>query len=371
LDRCQQKRPYLLLLQLGRNQDKMDFGHTLDVCQQQFKHYSRILANKKENSSPLYLKLSRGIVLDRDLLELASIGCDPNLFFGSVHFLLLKGKNHGLRRFYAGFGSRTDKGDPLPAFRSFCLQHRPELENLMRNRSVQTNEAGRCAVLYPAFQIVSDIGQGKPLALVDLGASAGLSLLWDYYAYDYGSVGFYGSKNAAVRVSCNLRGHAIPHLSSAFPPVSSRIGVDLSPVNLRMSDSALWLRALVWPEHRNRASVLERAIEVARNHPPKLIKGDIVKLLPRIVDEMPPECAPCIFCSFTFRQLPTASCRALFSIMRSHSTGTQLSFILLDSFGKDFATLYLIVFRNNRMSQPIRLGRCDLHGAWLRWSHQR
>ena len=50
----------------------------------------------------------------------------------------------------------------------------------MRARRTQTNEPARCAVLLP---LLAQLPQ--PLALVDVGASAGLTMLFDRYSYDY------------------------------------------------------------------------------------------------------------------------------------------------------------------------------------------
>ena len=60
-----------------------------------------------------------------------------------------------------------------------------------RTRSTQTNEVGRCAALLPALtQLAVDApgaphGGGRPLGLVEVGASAGLNLLVDRYGYEY------------------------------------------------------------------------------------------------------------------------------------------------------------------------------------------
>ena len=56
------------------------------------------------------------------------------------------------------------------------------LEATLATRRTQTNETARCAGLLPAFAAVAG---GRPLAQIEIGASAGLNGLWDHYAYDY------------------------------------------------------------------------------------------------------------------------------------------------------------------------------------------
>jgi hypothetical protein len=77
--------------------------------------------------------------------------------------------------------------------------------------------------------------------------------------------------------------------------VSGRLGIDLNPVDVNNHDSSLWLRALIWPDHKERAHLLERAIEVARREPPALIAGDAVEVLPDILALVPPDSILCIF----------------------------------------------------------------------------
>ena len=46
-----------------------------------------------------------------------------------------------------------------------------------------------------------------------------------------------------------------------------------------------WLLTLVWPEHDDRRAQLAKAIEVARADPPDLRRGDLMEMLPALVDE--------------------------------------------------------------------------------------
>ena len=143
--------------------------------------------------APLYDRLARGIASDPELLTIAAHARSgqqaPLLLLAAVHSLLLDGTNHALGTFYPSVTHHTagPPGDPLPAFRAFCRDHRDALIELVSTGLVETNEPRRCTVLLPAFATVARLASGRPLALIEVGASAGLNLLFDRYGYDYGS----------------------------------------------------------------------------------------------------------------------------------------------------------------------------------------
>ncbi len=64
----------------------------------------------------------------------------------------------------------------------------------MAERSTQTNEPARCATVLP---VLAQLPQ--PLALLEVGAAAGLCLLPEYYAYDYGGVRIDRARSTAFR----------------------------------------------------------------------------------------------------------------------------------------------------------------------------
>ena len=85
----------------------------------------------------------------------------PNLLFAAARYLL-------------------DAPPGLVALRALIRQHEAELTEVMLTRRTQTNEPARCATLLPALAALPE-----PLALIEVGASAGLTLLFDRYSYDY------------------------------------------------------------------------------------------------------------------------------------------------------------------------------------------
>src|SRR5438067_5285358 len=128
--------------------------------------YRRFAEEEARGRSPLYEELARGIATDNEMLDLLLSlprqKRQPNLLFAAARSLL--GTPNGWSRFRRGVGQRKDA-----------------LRALMLTRSTQTNEPGRCAALLPVLAPLP-----QPLALLEVGASAGLCLLPDFYGYDYG-----------------------------------------------------------------------------------------------------------------------------------------------------------------------------------------
>ncbi|GIO93022.1 hypothetical protein J31TS3_42490 [Paenibacillus lactis] len=161
-------------------------------------------------SSDLYAHLARQIAGDAEVLSIAAQASPgqpvPNLLFGAVQYLLLKGKGAALSAYYPGLAEQPKEMEAsYPHFRSFVLEHREGIIEILRSKRVQTNEVRRCAYLYPVFCSVYAKVR-KPLALVELGCSAGLQLLWDQYSYAYGGQEIYGKKESAVRIDSEIRG---------------------------------------------------------------------------------------------------------------------------------------------------------------------
>jgi hypothetical protein len=159
-------------------------------------------------------------------------------------------------------------------------------------RSTQTNEAARCATLLPVLG-----GIPGPLALLEVGASAGLCLYADRYRYVYRdrddrAVTTVGDDHG-VTLECRLD-NDVP-VPSEVPEVVWRAGLDLNPLDLTAADDLAWLEALVWPEHEERRRRLRAATDVLRAEPPLLLAGDLVADLPALAAQAPPEATLVVF----------------------------------------------------------------------------
>src|SRR5438132_2612180 len=214
--------------------------------------------------SPLYMNLALRVAEDPELLKLAASAKEkaalPNLFFAAVHLLLLKGAHHQLAAFYPSLNNSSRHYEYVyPYFRSFVLEHGEEIPEIMMTHSVQTNEVGRCAVLVPAFGLVAAQTKRQPLTMIEIGSSAGLTLLWDRYHYRYREGLECGDPNSPVKIECSLRGKMRPPILGQLPKVTSRTRIDLSPIDVHNAENVQCLRAIVWPDNQTRARQLEPA----------------------------------------------------------------------------------------------------------------
>ena len=322
-------------------------------------------------SSPLYAALSKSISDDIDVLGISSSARGrpvPNLLFAAVHYLLMSGADGELSVYYPSLTpDPRPNTDAYPHFREFCLAHESAIRELLSTRLVQTNEVGRCAYLLPAFSLIANQSQGLPLSLVDIGTSAGLHLLWDRYSYEYVGHAITGDTSSPVHVRADIRGSNLPPIPARFPSVAFRIGLDLNPVRLTDPDSALWLRALIWPEHERRAVQLKGAIGLAIDDPPTLVAGNALETLPDILGRIPSESTLCIFHNYTLNQFSLEDRQRFDAILDDCSADRDVHLLSGEGrWGHDYATLELVSIRSGSRSSR-KLANVDYHGGWLEW----
>jgi hypothetical protein len=319
--------------------------------------------------SQLYGRLSLSIARDPELLALAAharVGQPvPNLLFGAVQYLLLRDQTQPLTMYYPGLTEHPDPGDPFPVFRAFCLERAGEIATLLETRLVQTAHVSRCTCLLPAFELIAR-RTGRPLALVEIGASAGLNLLWDRYSYEYGGGRRHGNSRSPLQLRTELRGTRRPPLPSRLPEVATRVGLDLNPIDVRDPDQVLWLRALIWPDETGRAHQLESALEVARQDPPTVIAGDALETLPAVLATVPRDHTLCVYHSYTVNQFSARGRQHLAALFEREARHRDLYRISIEMLGGEHPRIDLTSYRASVRSDEL-LAWCDAHGAWLEW----
>lgn len=249
----------------------------------------RLMAEQQVRGiSPSYEAICLGVAGDAQLValldSLPAPKRQPNLLLATVRFL--GGPVDGYAR-----------------FRSFVVRHWSDVSATMRLRRTQTNEPRRCTALLPVLAALP-----QPLALLEVGASAGLCLYPDRYAYRYGEADTIGT--SPLEFSCRVSG-PVP-LPTAVPTVAWRAGLDLNPLDVRDDEDVHWLQSLIWPEQTDRFDILRRAVELARRDPAPVVRGDLTTDLPALAAAAPAHATLVVFHSAVLAYLDDAQ-RAAFA----------------------------------------------------------
>lgn len=234
---------------------------TSEALMRRFRRFAEVEAR---DHSPLYEALALGVAGDAELAErLASLPParqQPNLVFAAVR---------------AVCGTPVDYAD----FRARLLDRFDAVVEVTAARSTQTNEPGRCAVLLPVLARLH-----QPLALIEVGASAGLCLIPDHYAYEYNGTRV-GKTGAAPVFPCRV--NVATPIPDAMPRVAWRMGLDLAPVSLRDPDQMAWLETLIWPDQPERLERFRAAARTYGGHSVRVRRGDLLTDMATVIAEAP------------------------------------------------------------------------------------
>ncbi|MGI8448455.1 MAG: DUF2332 family protein [Streptosporangiaceae bacterium] len=304
----------------------------------------RAFAEDARGRSALYESLAGAVAGDAAILRfLDALPPDkrqPNLLFAAARYL---------------------RGDPasLDQLRALVSEDPPGLAQVMLARRTQTNEPSRCATLLPALAQLP-----APPALIEVGASAGLTLLADRYSYDYAGHRIAGLDPRAPTLRCEPRGPV--HLPARMPEINWRAGLDLNPLDVTSDDDVRWLSCLVWPGEGDREQRLAAAAATARRDPPVVHRGDLLTDLPALAAQAPAG-ATLVVCHSAVLAYVTPGDRERFA-----ATVRALPAIWLSSEGPGivpgvpvppYEGAPFVLARDGRT--PLALA--DGHGTWLQW----
>jgi hypothetical protein len=304
----------------------------------------RAFAAEARGRSPHYEQLATAVAGDPIVLAfldtLPAAKRQPNLLFAAACYLL---------------GEPAD----LAALRMLAGDRREALASTMLARRTQTNEPARCATLLPALALLPG-----PLALIEVGASAGLTLLVDRYSYDYDGHLVHGTDPRAPVLACHAYG-GVP-LPARVPEVAWRAGLDLNPLDVTNDDDVRWLQCLLWPGEAGRRERLAAAIDTARRDPPPVYRGDLLTDVPTLVRQAPPGPTLVIYHSAVLAYV-TAAQRARFAgLVRGLNAvwiSNEAPGILPDVPVPERDGEYFALVRDGTRA----IACADGHGTWLQW----
>lgn len=345
---------------------------TAEVIAGEFRYFA---ARRAGSYAPLYARLGDAIADDPALLDAAAHAragqSRPDLLLAVIHDLLLRQPDHPAARFYPSITATPADGDPVPEVLRFAHAHLDQLAGQVSTRLVQTNEAARCTFLAPAIRAAAQRAP-DPVALLEVGASAGLNLLLDRYGYRYRRSGrVLAELPGAPVLDCALDGPGMPPHRAALNVVW-RAGIDLNPLDVDDPLDRRWLRALIWPDHRARAARLETALQVATTHTPRPVvhAGDASELLPRLADVAPESAHLIVYHSAVLAHMPAAERARFEAAVLICSAQRPLSWVQAEPrHDGDPRRLRLSECREGRMVADHALGAYHPHGEHLRWEH--
>ncbi len=224
----------------------------MDAAAEVADRYGRFARDEAPGRSELYAEWATGAAADRGMTALLgripATHRQPPLVFAVTRML---GAPEG----------------PYSEWAEWVAAHADAVVAECSARSLQTNEPLRCAALLPALS-----GIDGPIALLEVGASAGLCLYPDRYSYRYSGGPDLDPREGVSTVVLHSAVTGDPPLR--MPDVVWRAGIDLAPLDAADAADRRFLLSLVWPGEKGRAARVDAALDIAAADPPMLVRGD-------------------------------------------------------------------------------------------------
>jgi hypothetical protein len=313
----------------------------------------RLFSDRIATSPPVNQLISKWIG-QPDVTE----GVLPLRIAGALHALVLLRKDAGLDAVYPPHAASPD--DLWSAVAAAFTAHSDFILTWL-NSPPQTNEIRRSAAIWAAAQVVSNHFD-MPLSVMELGASAGLNLLFDHYRVEtphFSSL----TKDPILTVHPDWRGgHPAPRGIS----VHARAGVDLIALDPQNADHMLRLRAYTWPDQAER---LERLTIAAPHQVTPIDQGDAADWLGAQLAKHADGSVRFVFSTVAWQYFDADSKRRCIATLNDAQAGpdSPIVFFRMETDGRnDSALLSLQIWPSRNV---VELGRADYRGRWIEWTH--
>lgn len=287
---------------------------------------------------------------------------------GGLHALVLTDRDAGADADLAAAYPPNDVDDDTlaEAVRGALARHDGALLCWL-DGAPQTNEIARSAMLLPGFLAVAR-ATGLPFDLAEIGASAGLNLIFDRFRFDYAGR-TWGDPDSPVHLAPEIRGAPPPPLDGEIKMLR-RAGADIAPVDVRAPESRLRLSAYVWPDQPARLRRLEAALALASESCVPVETADAADFVERRLADRLPGTVLVLFHSIMWHYMPPSAQTRIEALLdEAGGAATQaapVAWLRMEGLppGDDHAWLSLTLWPGG---QTHRLAACDYHGRWLEW----
>lgn len=277
----------------------------------------------------------------------------------ALHALARRRVEPQLTALYAGTHDRFDDAVAL------ALASHDEFLVDWLLRVPQTNEIGRAAAFHAALMVLAQ-DYGHDFDLFEIGASAGLNLNLAHYAYDLGRVRT-GKSDSTVRIAPEWRGPPPP---DTVVTVNEARGVDLHPLDVNDPAACERLASFIFADQPERAERLDRALAIARRHPPRLDTGDAATwLAARLASPGTDRRHRVLLHSMILQYLGAESRSSIeASLRQAGAAATQAKPLACVGFEWDDARERVeLRLRSWPDGRDCVLAHCHPYGAWIEW----
>jgi len=330
--------------------------HQADVTEQLGSPFTaqllRVVADRMQPGSPLTDRL---FAWNGDLS--ARSQSVPLRLAGAFHGMVLDGTSPDLSAVYPP--NTVDDDTLWTALDQAMTRHAGRIDAWLNN-APQTNETARSATLIAVGHWLTD-RFSRPLRLSELGASAGLNLMWDHFALQTPNA-LLGSPESTVALTPDWRGQPA---TKAAPKVIERRGVDLNPLDPKTDE--LRMLAYIWPDQDDRLSRTRAAIKLAKA---KVDKGDAADWLETRLKDTRPGTCHMLYHTIAWQYFPDAvqqRCTHLIEQAGARATmDTPLAWFGMEADGTTpGAAMTLRLWPGDLRFD---MGRVDFHGRWIDWA---
>ena len=297
-------------------------------------------------------------------------------FAGAIHNLVLCGQANDVATFYPSVGGGGEGGDIKqiwPKVAALIQKEKVQIKKFMTHPP-QTNEVRRSSALLGGFLKIAH-QTGHPFHLYEIGASAGLNLLWDQYFYQAKDNLFsWGNPESPVKISFEWSG--APPRVDAKVDVAQRAACDVKPIDLAQKEQRQKLEAYVWADQTERLTLLRAACAMALDLNVKVEKAQAAHWVEHILSQKAPQNIVRVIYHSVMWQYLSQEERAQIktSLMQAGAAATPatpLAWLRLEpdiqASGAHIQKLYLTLWDGTKEAQTELLGYAHPHGASMDW----
>ncbi len=220
---------------------------------------------------------------------------------GALHDAVLTGRDAQLAALYPAQNPNRRMDDVWPVARAFIEREHAWVSDFIRSPP-QTNETRRAIALLAGFLTFANEWRG-PIDTLELGASAGLNLNWDRFAYRTASWSWGGP--SPVTIDTQWSGPAPPNVQ---PHIRNRAACDQNPLDIRDATQRLRLKSYIWADQPDRLARFDGAVELAIANDTRVDRADAGAWLTQKLASRAPDAATLVYHS-VFLQYPPRETR--------------------------------------------------------------